>query len=69
MGACIQQSIRNYPFVTCNHLRYIVQHQTGIRISRQLVSVALKRLGFSKVKARPTNFEEDAAWHGATVIM
>jgi hypothetical protein len=53
----LREAIHTDPFVTCTQLRAIVRERTSVEISRQLTSVALKGLGFSKVKTRLRHFD------------
>lgn len=48
----ICQLLNGSPFLTCTELRHLVFKHTGVNISRQLVSIALKTYGYSKVKTR-----------------
>jgi transposase len=59
VAACIRKHVEINPFTTCHQLSHLVQKETNVRISRQLASVALKQYGFSKVKARRTNYNHD----------
>lgn len=46
----IKNTLESNPFVTCNELSRIVRLTCNICISRQLISVAIKRAGYSRKK-------------------
>lgn len=48
----IRVSIAQNPFYTCSQLRRIVHEKTGLHVSRQLVSCAIRKAGYNKLKCR-----------------
>lgn len=52
MKSLIQDYIATNPFCTQLQLRAFLFKKTGVRVSRQLLSVALRKWGMSKVKTR-----------------
>jgi transposase len=63
IAGCIQRNIERDPFLTCRDLVRVVALETGTHISRQLASAVLKRLGFSRVKARRSHFDIRSQQH------
>lgn len=51
----IRETILSDPFVTCSQLAYIVKERCGFQVSRQLVAIAIKRIGYSKIKCSRAN--------------
>ena len=56
---CVIDTILDNPFVTCTELSQSIFVETGTRIARQLVSIAIKTYGFSKIKARNIHVRHD----------
>jgi len=58
---CIKKSIKNDPFISVLKLQKLLLESLSLNVSRELVRIAIKRLGFSRKKAKfygePKNLE------------
>lgn len=49
---CVRAYVSTHPFVTCTQLRHLILELTGVRLSRQLAAVAIRKAGLSRMRAR-----------------